>query len=101
MEEFIPKVLEYGALAVINVLLIFKGVKSMQELTASIDKLQNLTLSVDKLADKVDKIADRQSALESEIKHRIENLENRFENGLRELRDLIERRYQNEKGKHS
>ena len=104
MEELVPKMPEYGALAIINVLLIFKGVKAMQELTSSIDKLQALTSIVDKLADKVDKIADRQGALENEIKflsNRFEKLESRFESGLQEIRDVLERRIKNAKGKDS
>lgn len=62
MEEMIPKVIEFGALAVINVLLIFKGVKAMQDLSETVAKL----------ADKVERITDatnaRFAALELELR---------------------------------
>lgn len=94
MDELIPKILEYGALAAINLLLIVKGVKAMQDLTAAIDKLAN----------KVDKISERQTALENEfrlIARQFEKLETRFENNFRDLRDVIERRFPNAKANDS
>lgn len=62
MEELVPKVIEFGALAVINVLLIFKGVKAMQDLSETVAKL----------ADKVERMTDatnaRFAALELELR---------------------------------
>ena len=92
MEEMAPKILEYGALAVINVLLIVKGVKAMQELTTTIDKLAN----------SVEKLSERQSSLETEVRfltRRVEKLEHQIETGFRDLRDAIERKFLNAKTK--
>lgn len=62
MEELLPKVIEFGALAVINVLLIFKGVKAMHELSDAISKL----------TDRIDRMTDatnaRFAALELDIR---------------------------------
>lgn len=99
MEELFPKMLEYGALAIISILLIVKGVKAMHELTNAVG---NLADKVDRLADKVEKISDRQSSLENEVKflsNRFEKLESRFENGLQDLRELFERRVKIAKSK--
>ena len=48
MEEFLPKILELGVLGTINVLLVFKGVPALSELSRSNDKL---AASIDKLND--------------------------------------------------
>lgn len=81
MEELIPKVIEFGALAVINVLLIFKGVAAMKELSDTIGKL----------ADKVDRMSDYMNSHISLIETRIAETEH----DLREIRgtlDIIARR---------
>ena len=90
MEELAPKIIEYGALAVINVLLIFKGVKAIQELTSTIDKL----------AVSVEKIADRQSNLETEVRlltRRVEKWEYQLEKLFSDLHGAIGRKIFNEK----
>ena len=104
MEELIPKMLEYGALAVITIFLIVRGVKAIQDLTESTSNLtvavNKINDAVDKLASKVEKISDRQISLESEIKllgARLEKLESNFENNIRDLRNLIERKFQDAK----
>ena len=48
MEDFLPKILELGVLGTINVLLVFKGVPALSELSRSNEKLAN---SIDKLND--------------------------------------------------
>lgn len=48
MEDFFPKILELGILGTINVLLVFKGVPALSELSRSNEKLAN---SIDKLND--------------------------------------------------
>lgn len=48
MEDFLPKILELGVLGTINVLLVFKGVPALSELSRSNDKL---AASIDKLND--------------------------------------------------
>ena len=48
MEDFLPKILELGILGTINVLLVFKGVPALSELSRSNEKLAN---SIDKLND--------------------------------------------------
>lgn len=81
MEEMIPKVIEFGALAVINVLLIFKGVAAMKELSDTVGKL----------ADKVDRMADYMNSHISMIETRLAETEH----DLREIRgtlDIISRR---------
>lgn len=81
MEELIPKVIEFGALAVINVLLIFKGVTAMKELSDTVGKL----------ADKVDRMSDYMNSHISLIESRISETER----DLREIRgtlDIIARR---------
>ena len=60
MEDFIavlPKLIEYGPLGIINILLIFKGIPAMN----------NLTNSISKLADKIDTVDDRIIVLERDI----------------------------------
>lgn len=71
MEELIPKVIEFGALAVINVLLIFKGVAAMKELSDSVRKL----------ADKVDRMSDY-------VNSHIALMETRLAETERDLRDI-------------
>lgn len=48
LEDFLPKILELGVLGTINVLLVFKGVPALSELSRSNDKL---AASIDKLND--------------------------------------------------
>lgn len=71
MEELIPKVIEFGALAVINVLLIFKGVAAIKELSESVTKL----------ADKVDRMSDY-------VNSHITLMETRLAETERDLRDI-------------
>lgn len=71
MEELIPKVIEFGALAVINVLLIFKGVAAIRELSDSVGKL----------ADKVDRMSDY-------VNSHITLMETRLNEVERDLRNI-------------
>lgn len=75
LEELIPKVIEFGALAVINVLLIFKGVKAMQDLSETVSKL----------ADKVERMADATNARFAALELDIRELKNAIEALIRRL----------------
>lgn len=60
MEDFIavlPKLIEYGPLGIINILLIFKGIPAMN----------NLSNAVSKLADRIDGFDARVLTLERDI----------------------------------
>lgn len=78
MEELIPKVIEFGALAVINVLLIFKGVKAMQELTANISKLTDKVESMSKHIDFIETRLNNLDADLRDMKYVLENLARRL-----------------------
>lgn len=78
MEELIPKVIEFGALAVINVLLIFKGVKAMQELTANISKLTDKVESMSKHIDFIETRLNNLDADVRDMKYVLENLARRL-----------------------
>lgn len=78
MEELIPKVIEFGALAVINVLLIFKGVKAMQDLTANISKLTDKVESMSKHIDFIETRLNNLDADVRDMKYVLENLARRL-----------------------
>lgn len=78
MEELIPKVIEFGALAVINVLLIFKGVKAMQDLTANISKLTDKVESMSKHIDFIETRLNNLDADLRDMKYVLENLARRL-----------------------
>ena len=83
MEELIPKVIEFGALAVINVLLIFKGVKAMQDLSETVSKL----------ADKVERMNDATNARFAALELDIRELKNSIEALIRRLDVSVSKPY--------
>ena len=85
MLEDIPKLLELGALGVINVILIFKGIDKMQTLTTSVKELSEaVTANIKTLTDNVTKL----QAQTETFNHRFEMLENRISNVEEYLREI-------------
>lgn len=77
IDEMFPRILELGALGVINVLLVWKGVPALNELSKSNVVLAN---SIDKLAESVN---NRLTLIErdlSEIKSTLQFIIRRLEN---------------------
>lgn len=84
MEEFIPKILELGVLGTINVLLVFKGVPALSELSKSNEKL---AASIDKLNDNMN---NRLTTIEHDLRD------------IKSSLDMVLRRFEYfEKSKHN
>lgn len=78
LEETIPKILEYGFLGTFCIILLLKGIPALNELAKTI-----LTL-----AEIISRLNEKVIRFETQL----DKLENRFDSGFKEIRDILERR---------
>lgn len=83
--EDLPKLVELGALGLINLILVFKGIDKMQNLTNSVKELSDaITANIKTLTDNVTKL----QAQTEIFNHRFEIIENRISHVEEYLRDI-------------
>ena len=92
MEDLILKCAEFGILGVITLLLLTKGLTSLNELTKT---TTTLAQSQKALAESIGKLADKVAGVQYQIEgieRRLDKLEESSARNFSELRDLIKKR---------